>query len=529
MRRRTELCRLVFALAWVVAAVRAGAQVLPSDTPESRNAGGRSSTLGPSPGAGSGGFGETPGDAAGILMNRPGRPGPRIPADITRPGRPSAAPAPSGIVPPTRAARITEAPLYGPLELPEGKDDAGPEDGLTLDAALDRLIRENPDLRTQFYEIPQAQADILTASLRANPLLYADATAIPYGSYSDARPGGQTQYDISITYPLDVTHKRRARTQVAARARSVLEAQYQDAVRLQVDNLYAAFVDVLAARETIRFSRASIKGLRLLEQRVGQLLKSGERTEADVNLIRVQLSSAEIGLREAFATYRSAKRRLVVLLNIPQSEVDALSVRGSIHPPDVPPPPDDQLVPMAMQSRPDLAAYRLGVARAEAEVRLANANRLSDVYLNYAPYVFQNNEPFNKLSAHSWSVAVTVPMPLYNRNQGNIARARLNVAQTRSGLDALEKQVAAEVLRADQEYDVTRAAIEQIEREIIPAARQVRDSSFRLFTVGEASILVYLEAQRDYNETVRQYRDMVVRHRRSMLDLNTALGRRVVP
>src|SRR3954451_15051956 len=114
MGRRPELCHLIFALASVVASGgQLEAQVLPSDTPESRNAGGRSSTLGPSPGAGSGALGETPGEAAGIMMNRPGRPGPRIPTDITRPGRPFAPSGPSGIVLPTPPRPITEAPLYG--------------------------------------------------------------------------------------------------------------------------------------------------------------------------------------------------------------------------------------------------------------------------------------------------------------------------------------------------------------------------------------------------------------------------------
>ena len=77
--------------------------------------------------------------------------------------------------------------------------------------------------------------------------------------------------------------------------------------------------------------------------------------------------------------------------------------------------------------------------------------------------------------------------------------------------------------------NLPRIDVEQIERDLIPAARLVRDSAFRQFTGGEVSVLAYLEAQRSYNETIRQYRDMVTRHRRSMLDLNTALGRRVVP
>src|SRR5438874_172455 len=82
-----------------------------------------------------------------------------------------------------------------------------------------------------------AEADILTASLRANPLFYADSQLIPYGSYSTQRTGGPLQSDINITYPLDVIHKRQARTIVARGAKPVLEAQYQDVVRLQIDNL----------------------------------------------------------------------------------------------------------------------------------------------------------------------------------------------------------------------------------------------------------------------------------------------------
>lgn len=510
-------------------APRACGQVLPSDPADSGRLGpSQPSDLGPSPGDNGSELGQTPSDSAGILMNRAGHPGPRLPADITRPARPFNPPGTIGIEAPAEISP-TRPPIYGLLELPEGPDDLGPADGLTLDQALERVVHQNLYLKTQFFEIPQAEADILTASLRANPLFYADSTAVPYGSYSAQRPGGQTQYDVGFTWPFDLTHKRQARTLVATRARGVLEAQYQDAVRLQIDNLYTAYVDVLAARETVRFYRASLKGLGLLQKRVEELYRAGQRTRADVNVIQIQLTTAEIAYKDAFGTYRSTKRRLATIAQLPQDQIDGLNVRGTIRILDVPPPPDDQLLPLAMRHRPDLIAYRLGVARAEADVALAKANRLSDVYVTYFPYVFQNNAPFGTLSAHSWSAAATVPMPLFNRNQGNIARARLNVAQTNSGLKALERRIVEEVLRADQEYDVTRAAVEQIEGELIPAARQVRDAEFRRYFGGDTNILTYLDAQRSYNETVRQYRDLLTRHRRSMLDLNTALGLRVLP
>ena len=78
-------------------------------------------------------------------------------------------------------------------------------------------------------------------------------------------------------------------------------------------------------------------------------------------------------------------------------------------------------------------------------------------------------------------------MPVFNRNQGNIIRAKLNVTQTQSGLDALESRSRPRCRRADQEYDVTKSAVEQIERELIPAARQVRDTAYRQFIGGEAT------------------------------------------
>src|SRR4029079_15855039 len=130
-----------------------------------------------------------------------------------------------------RVPPITAQPIYGTLSLPGQVDEEGPADGLTLDTPIDRMLKENLDLRSKFFEIPQAQADILSAGLRANPIFYADGQLVPYGQYTRDRPGGQQQYDINISYPFDLSHKRKARIVAATSARRVLEAQFQDAVR----------------------------------------------------------------------------------------------------------------------------------------------------------------------------------------------------------------------------------------------------------------------------------------------------------
>src|SRR5262245_8366683 len=130
-----------------------------------------STSLGPVPGSG-GTRGGSPADVSTILGGRPGPSVPRVPTGVSRPGRGiGMAPTPGITLPPTVA--FTEVPLYGPLAIPSGAADEGPPDGLTLDMAIERLVRENLDLRAQFHEIPKARGDILTASLRANPIFYA--------------------------------------------------------------------------------------------------------------------------------------------------------------------------------------------------------------------------------------------------------------------------------------------------------------------------------------------------------------------
>jgi cobalt-zinc-cadmium efflux system outer membrane protein len=481
------------------------------------------------PGALRGASGMTPDSQDEVLGGRPGPSVPRVPQSTTRPGQGADVMPLQDTISGPSALPLAQVPLFGPLMIPEGPEDEGPPDGLTLDAAIERLVHENLTLRALAHEIPQAQADILTASLRANPLLYYDTQLIPYGSYSGKPNGGPTQYDLNITYPLDVTGKRIARTRVATQAKRVLEAQYQDAVRLQIDNLYTAFTDILAARETIRFAEVARRGLKALLERTRGLYQKGSRTIADVSRIEALYEAAEVEVMDAEESLLSTRRTLGVLLNIPGPQAETMQIRASIRDTAPAPPPVDELIRTALECRPDVVAYRLGIARAKEEVKLARANRLSDVYLLYQPFTYQDARPFNTPSTTSWALGVTVPLPLYNRNQGNILRAKINV--DRSHVEQAERQQQAmnEVRQAERQYILTRAALSRIEDRLRPAADRVLNDARRLYEQGEQDAIVYLNAQREYNEAARQYRDMLVRHRRAMLRLNTAVGVRLLP
>jgi cobalt-zinc-cadmium efflux system outer membrane protein len=430
------------------------------------------------------------------------------------------------ILPPPRQAG-QPIPLYGPLELPAAQDE-GPPDGLTLDAAIDRLVHANYDLLTKFQEIPKAQADILSAGLRLNPVLFASADNVPYGNYSRQRPGANS-YEATLIQPIDVNQKRKDRVRVAQQAKRVLEAQYQDAVRLQIDNLYTAYVDVLEARETMRAARAGVAGLAEVVKVTRDLVQRGFRPRTDVDRALIQQANAEVALQAAQTALGQARRNLATLLAVSAQQADCLEVRGTIRDRSAPLPCLEELIRIALESRPDLAAFRLGVQRAEAAVQLARAERFEDVFLFYNPYTYTNNSPMGRQDAASWGAGVLLPLPVFNRNQGNIARARINVAQTQIELEGLERQIANEVQRAAAEAADSRAALGRYEQDILPAARRLRDEEFRLFLKGQEGATVYLAAQREYNEVVRQYLQALVRHRRNLLRLNTAVGERVVP
>ncbi len=164
---------------------------------------------------------------------------------------------------------------------------------------------------------------------------------------------------------------------------------------------------------------------------------------------------------------------------------------------------------MALAVRPDIVAYRLGIKSAEANVRLQLANRFTDVYVLYQPYTLQDNSPYGLKSPTSWALGVTVPLPVYNRNQGGIARAKLNVTQSQIELASIERQLMTDVQQAVYEYQVTAKMVARIKNELMPAATQVRDDTLRLYQGGEVNVVVFLNAQKEYQDTLKT----IPRHR----------------
>ncbi len=424
------------------------------------------------------------------------------------------------------AAFAQESILPTPRQLPAIEQE--PAGGLSLDEAIEILLQRNYDLRLKYQDIPKARADVLSAGLRNNPSMFFSSDGIPYGNYSPQRPG-ETDYELTLIQPTDVSGKRRRRIQLAQRAERVIEALYQDAVRQEIDKLYTVYLDVLGATIRVRADRADLV---LQNERVKVargLVRPGLQPRADLTQALVNQSRAETALRRSEASLLQWRRDLAVLLAAPVEQADTLTLRDPIRDPSPPPPGVDDLIGLALRIRPDLMAYRLNGDRAQAQVRRTQAERIDDVLFFYTPYQIQDFPSQPAQAAPGWEVGALAVLPVFDRKQGDLARANVEVGQTQTETRGVEQQVVNEVRQAATDYAVSRRSVERYERDILPAARSVLDEKQRLFSSGKEGQDVYLTARKDYNDVIRQYGETLLRHRRDMLKLNTAIGQRLLP
>jgi cobalt-zinc-cadmium efflux system outer membrane protein len=341
------------------------------------------------------------------------------------------------------------------------------------------------------------------------------------------RPGGPQQADVNVSIPLDLSRKRKARTASAVNALKVTEAQLQDNIRLQIDNLYTLYEDVVVARLTVKFSLTSRAGIKRIYDDYVALKNQGLKTQAEVDPIGVQLQQADIQVREAMAGLIKAQQALSLILSMPPDTPLMGQVYDLFRNVEELPETSEQLIDRAMKSRPDLIAMHFAVNRSQTDEKLARANAYPDVYVLAQPYTFINNQYLGVNPSYSYALGITANVPLFNRNQGNIERARININQTKIQQSSLERRIVQDVLDAIREFEQSRLTLIDTEQKLIPLARDIRNAAERRFRGGEITSTDYFQALQDFNDTVKGYRDALIRHRRAMLDMNTAVGVRL--
>ena len=397
---------------------------------------------------------------------------------------------------------------------------------LTITAAIDEAVRHNLSLLAARSSLTIADAQMISARLRPNPVasVSADHLDLLGTGFDETNNGGPPEIAVRVDIPLERGGKRDARIAVATAVRSEAEAQFADAVRTLRQDVTLACVDVMAAQalhdlmaDTLRTYEelARVNKARV----VAGSIPGFEATRSEVAMLqfRATVVRAELDLARATAQLRT------LLGRPPESPIeiaDALEGAGREQTGD-----DIAAVEsVALRSRPDLLALQLAQARSIADLRLQEALGRVD-YTIGAEYRRQQG-----LSGRSNSLGFffSTPLPILNRNQGEIARADAERDQNRQLIEARRAQVIADVRSAHHDYVVTRELVAGIERDLLAPAGRARDISSYTYKAGGGTLLELLDSQRAFNETMQTYVDARANLRRTIARLNAAAGSEVV-
>jgi cobalt-zinc-cadmium efflux system outer membrane protein len=393
---------------------------------------------------------------------------------------------------------------------------------ITLDQAIDLALVHSHSLKATRTLILQNQAQEITANLRPNPTLNFDSQFVPIFNPSDFSATALNeiqQFDIGLGYLFERGHKRQRRLQGAQDQTAVTRAQTTDAERTLTFNVAQQFIAVLLAESTLQFALQDLKSFQQTVD-IGQVqYKSGYISEGDYLKIKLQLLQFQTDVSSARLARVLALVALRALLGydaVPANydvvgDLSYVSVTATL----------EGLQIRALQERPDFLANKLGVTAAQSQILLAKANGKQDVNgsLNYTHVAGINTASF----------FVNFALPIFNRNQGEIARTRYALTQSQELEAAGSDTVLSDVSDAYEALLSNEEVVQLYASGYLKEAQDSRDISEYAYKRGAASLLDFLDAERSYRATQLAYRQALSSYMTALEQLKEAVGTRNLP
>lgn len=365
-----------------------------------------------------------------------------------------------------------------------------------------------------------ADANLITARLRPNPVLslggdHLDLLGTGYDRQNNAGP---PEYSARVDFLFERGDKRDRRTEVAQDERAIAEAEVRDAIRSLTIDVRQAFIDVQLSQENLALARENAAALDEIVNLNQTRVRSGDLAEVELLRSRIAALQSQQAVRVAELKVRSERRRLErVIGRMPGSDTfeiaeleRPLSIAESV--------PD--LRARALQARPDLRALQLAQARSQAEIRRQLA--LGQLDWTFGAEVRRQDGLAGR--GNSLGLFMSTPLPFFDRNQGNTARAREEGRQVDARVHQLEQSIYADVDLAAAQYATAETTLHIVETDMLTQARDVRTITEYSYRRGEATLIEFLDAQRAFNETMQAWNEARAEYARSVFLVYAAVG-----
>ncbi|GGX17093.1 outer membrane protein CzcC [Pigmentiphaga litoralis] len=381
-----------------------------------------------------------------------------------------------------------------------------PPEPLTLAQALARASAGSFFLSAAARDIDIAEGEAIQAATRPNPEVGT--------SMEDTRSSSRIT-TAQIGLPIELGGKRAARMTAADASRDLARAQFNVARAQLRAEVIGAFFAILIAQERIRLAQASVdlasQGARIAGRRV----EAGKISPVEATKAGVEQANAELALAEGRAALQVARDGLVSLWG--NAAMPFGDVGGVLD--HLPERPSIEALLQALADSPDVVASQRESDRLRAQVDVERTRRYPDVTFNVGAR--RNNE----LGLTQAVVGVSIPIPVFDRNQGNLYQALSRADQARDQQQVLAARLGFELRRASAALTVSRESAGTLRTAILPAAQQAFDAATRGFEAGKFSFLEVLDSQRTLFQARARYLDQLANAYQAAATIDRILGR----
>ncbi|MBV9180057.1 MAG: TolC family protein [Acidobacteria bacterium] len=396
----------------------------------------------------------------------------------------------------------------------------------TWEQIRDRFEATNPTLLADRLNIEESKAQEITAYLRPNPTftLTADGTQIaPY--HGVWKPFTGTLVSPSVTYLHERQHKRELRLESAKKGTLIAESSHADLERTLLFNLRSAFVATLQAKQVLQLAKDNLAYWDHVLGISRDRFNAGDLAQIDLDRMELQRVQYETDVQTAQVNLRTSKIQLLTLLN-DRTPIEDFDVTGSYDFNDQL-ATRDELRRIALATRPDLKSAIAAVDKAQTDHNLATANGSTDptfgVWWTYNP-------SFNNPFAHQTiGVSVSVPLRIFDRNQGEKLRTQLDIGRNARLRDATEAAVFSDVDSGYATLESNLSLLLPYKHKYIEQATRVRDTIVFSYQHGGAALLDLLNAESEYRNVQLSYINLIGTYLTAAAQMNLALGREVIP